>query len=168
MNVLTKIALFGTLLITAPTLANPAQIAVAKKAVLAGEVMPYATPELRSLLKQAYRVDGQMTTPDNDMGCEFAEHFYLGHGNGGLEAEYIRNWKATTLKNGVIRISFSQAGFDGGLSDSNLIEFVMKGNQIHDVRFGYSDNPKKPPTKTDSSLRAEAQQMVKTGRCAWE
>lgn len=159
MNVLTKIALFGTLLITAPTLANPAQIAVAKKAVLAGEVMPYATPELRSLLKQAYRVDGQMTTPDNELGCEFAEHFYLGHGNGGLDS--IKNWKANA-KNNMVRIAFSNGGYD-----ANLIEFKMKGNQIDDVRFGYSDNPKKPPTKTDSSLRAEAQTMVNTGDCAF-
>lgn len=52
---------------TTPALANPTQIAVAKKAILAGEVMPYATPELRNLLRQAYKVDGQMTTPDNEM-----------------------------------------------------------------------------------------------------
>lgn len=142
-----------------PALANPTQIAVAKKAILAGEIMPYATPELRNLLKQAYRVDGQMTTPDNELGCEFAEHFYLGHGNGGLDT--IKNWKAST-KNNVVRITFSNGGYD-----ANLIEFVMKGNQIHDVRHGYSDNPKKIPTKTDSSIRAEAQTMVKTGDCAF-
>lgn len=160
MNVLPKIALLGTLLITAPTLANPAQIAIAKKAVLAGEVMPYATPEFRSLLKQAYRVDGQMTTPDNEMGCEFAEHFYLGHGNGGLAS--IKNWKANA-KNNMVRITFSNGGYD-----ANLIEFKMKGNQIDDVRFGYSDNPKKPPSKTEHSLKNEAQTMAKTGHCTWE
>lgn len=133
-----------------------AQIEVAKKAILAGEIMPYATPELRDLLRQAYRVDGQMTTPNNPLGCELAEHYYLGYGNGGLDA--IKNWKAST-KNNVVHISFNSS------YDAILIEFTMKANLIDDVRYGYSKNPRKPPTKTTSSLREDAQKMVDTDNC---
>lgn len=138
------------------------QIAVAKQAILTGEIMPYATPELRDLLRQAYRVDGQMRTPDNETGCEFYEHYYLGHGNKGLEG--IKNWKATS-KNNIVSITFNNT-FDKPY-DVDLVEFTMRGNQIDDVRNAYSNNPHIIPklSRHDPSIKQNAQEMVRTGGC---
>lgn len=140
---------------------DQAKIAIAKKAIYAGEVSPYATPAFGRLLQKAHKINEMMTTFDNETGCEFSEHYYLGHGNGGLEASDIKNWKATTTKNGVVRISF------GTYNDNYLLEFVMQGNQIDDVKMAYSDNPKKTPTATEQSLREEAQKMVNTNSCGY-
>lgn len=162
-----KKIIFGCLLASVfcatPVMANPTQTAVAKKAIYAGEVMPYATPEFKQLLRKAYDVQDEVGEwTGDDFACEFSEHFYLGHGNGGLDG--VKNWKATA-NNNVIRVTFSNAYHQP--EDVSLVEFIMKGSQIHDVRYGYSSNPKKAPTKTTHSLREEAQKMVKTGDCAW-
>lgn len=142
---------------TTPALANSAQIAVAKKAIYAGEVMPYATPELKKLLTEAHKVDTHLAnTIYEPMGCEFDEKWYLGHGQDDLE---IRNLKASA-NNNTVRITFSN-----GSSYSNLVIFSMKGNQIDNVQHGSSNNPKKPPTKTDSSLRANAKKLIDTYDC---
>lgn len=117
-----SLAVMGVVCAT-PALANPTQIAIAKKAILAGEVMPYATPELRQLLKKAYQIDEKIQEQfDDPLGCEFYEHYYLGHGNKGLEG--IKNWKATPLKGGIIRITFNNT--ENKPYDADLIEFVMK------------------------------------------
>lgn len=137
---------------TTPALANSAQIAVAKKAIYAGEVMRYATPELKKLLTEAHKVDTHLAnTIYEPMGCEFNEKWYLGHGNGDLE---IRNLKASA-NNNTVRITFN----------NDLIIFSMKGNQIDNVQYGISDNPRKPPTKTDMSLRADAKRLIDTYDC---
>lgn len=154
---------FTLMFVSTATLANHNQIAIAKKAILKGEVMPYATPELKQILQKAHKIDDTIREQyDEPYGCEFAEHFYLGHGNGGLEAQDIQNWNATTLQNGVIHITFSNGGVN-----QNLIEFTMKGNLIDNVKFGYSDNPKKIPNKTDISLKVQAQKMIKTNNCGF-
>lgn len=69
-----------------------------------------------------------------------------------------------------MRITFVHGSYEGNYDDygAGLVEFVMKGNQIDDVRYGGSDNPKKIPTKTERSLKADAQKMVNTNLCAWE
>lgn len=139
---------------TVPALANPTQIAIAKKAVETGEVTPYATAEFKQLLSKAHKVNSKMSTPDNELGCEFYEGTYLGHFH---DSPVIKNWKATATNN-IVRVTFVHGSYDGGADyGASLIEFTMKGNQIHDVRHGYSDN----------SLRIETQKIVNTNNCVF-
>lgn len=143
---------------------NQAKLALAKKAVIAGEVSPYATPDLKKVLQQAHAIDDRIQAAYEDMGCEFVEHYYLGHGNAGLEANEIRNWKASVPKSGMVKVTFNS--IRGG---ADLVEFdmVCKGNscQISDVRHGYSQNPRVLPKRTGLSLKQEAQAMINANSC---
>ena len=148
---------------------NQAKLNLAKKAVLAGEVSPYATPSLKKALQQADAISSRMakTVKYQYHGCEFAEHFYLGWGNDSSEADIKRTWKASVTKSGMVRATFNNIG------SANLVEFdmVCKGNscQISDVRSGYSDNPKVFPKRTSGmSLKQEAQLMISKNSCSWE
>lgn len=138
-----------------PAMANSAQIAVAKKAILKGEVMPYATPELKRNLQQAYKINDRMQQHPNyePMGCEFASAFYLGHGNGGPEPQDFKNFKFTTLKNGYLQANYTVWGD----KVSTKFKMVCKGNNclIDDVLSDFG------------SLKSEAKTMVKTNRCAF-
>lgn len=148
---------------------SSAQIEIAKKAIESAEVIPYATPEFADLLIEAKEIDKKLAEAGKGggTGCEFIEHYYFGYGNGDTA---IINWKVTVPKDNVIRITYNSADYVDRtiLSDAYLAEFTMKGNWIDDIKFGHSNNPKRPPTKTNGSLRADAQKMVNTGRCAWE
>lgn len=149
---------------------DQAKIAFAKKVILAGEISPYATPTLKNTLQKAHKINDRMagTEEYGDVGCEFAEHFYLGHGNSGLEANEIINWKAKVLPNGSVRITFGRKNY----AESNLVEMDMqtKGKTyvLDDVRFAYSDNPKKVPTGADSSIKLEAQAMINKNGCTFD
>lgn len=148
---------------------NQAKLALAKKAVFTGAISPYATPNFKKILRQANTINDRMakTAEDEGMGCEFAEHFYLGWGNDPSEADIKRTWKASVTKSGMVRATFNNIG------SANLVEFdmVCKGNscQISDVRSGYSDNPKVFPKRTSGmSLKQEAQLMISKNSCSWE
>ena len=170
-RVLPVLTLFLLLGVSPTAFANDqAKLALAKKAVIAGEVSPYATPDLKKVLQQAHAIDERIQAASNyeDMGCEFTEHFYLGHGNAGLEARNIRNWKPRITKSGV-KVTFNNMGASG----TELVEFdmVCKGNncQISDVRYGYSKNARVLPKRTEGlSLKQEAQAMIDKNGCTWE
>lgn len=144
------------------------QIEIAKRAIEYGSASYYATPEFEKLLRKASYIT-QTTSENGDCAVE---HYYFGHGQ---DSASIGNWQITPLKNGVIRIAYNTTcnyNFDpssplGELCGAHLAEFTMKGNFIDDVRFGYSDNPKKFPTKTTNSLREDAQKVVNLGKCDW-
>lgn len=160
----------GLVLNAIPAYANDqVKIALAKKVITEGEISPYATPNLKNILQKAHKINDQMakTAEYEGVGCDFAEHFYLGHGNGGLDE--ITKWKANVLKNGVVRVSFNNGS--GEMAYANLVEFdmVQKGNRyaIDDVRFAMSDNPKKIPLGTDSSIKLEAQAMINKNGCTF-
>lgn len=146
---------------------NQAKLALAKKAVFTGAISPYATPNFKKILRQANTINDRMakTAEYEGMGCEFAEHSYLGHGNAGLGANEIRNWKASVPKSGMVKVTFNS--IHGG---ADLVEFdmVCKGNscQISDVRHGYSQNPRVLPKRTEGkSLRQQAQAMINANSC---
>lgn len=143
-----------------------AKAALVRKAVIAGEISPYATDRLKNILRKAHAIDERIAKEQGDVGCEFAEHFYLGHGNGGLEARAIKNWKTKKLPNDGIKVTFNTA------YDANLLEFdlVKQGNgyAIDDVRFGYSDNPKRVPKKADDSIKETALGMIQTNGCNFD
>lgn len=144
---------------------NQVKFALAKKAVLAGDVESFATADFKKLLKKAHQIDDKKRADNDDMGCDFSEAYYLGHGNGDeLTARSIKNWKAVATPSGV-KVTFNADG------DSHLIEFdmVCQGSRcaINDVRHGYSTT-KALPKHAEDSLRQEAQTMVNTNSCAWE
>jgi hypothetical protein len=137
---------------------NQAKLALAKKAVIAGEVSPYATPDLKKVLQQAHAIDDRIQAASGYM-CEFVEHAYLGHGNAGLEAHNIRNWKPRITKSGV-KVTFNNMGASGTHLVEVEFDMVCKGNscQISDVRHGYSQS-------TGLSLKQEAQAMINANSC---
>lgn len=135
-----KIALLGAMLTATPALANSAQIAVAKKAVQSGKIAPYATPELKQLLKKAHQIDDIIRNQDPDgLGCDFHEHFYVGWEQ---DDPRIKNWKASA-KNNVVHITFKDSG------NFVSLKFKMKGNLIDDV----------------NSIKRDARTMINTGNC---
>ena len=171
-RVLPVLMLFLLLGVSPTAFANDqAKLALAKKAVIAGEVSPYATPDLKKVLQQAHAIDERMMNTTGEyagMGCEFTEHFYLGHGNSGLEARNIRNWKPRITKSGV-KVTFNNMGASG--TELVELDMVCKGNncQISDVRYGYSKNARVLPKRTEGlSLKQEAQAMIDKNGCTWE
>lgn len=133
-----------------------------KKIVLSGQISPYATKRLKTILRKAHEIDNRKGIEYGGIGCDFAEHYYLGHGNGDFETKYIKNWKTTQLPNGNMRVSFNTS------SDAHLIEFdlVKQGTSyaVEDFRYGYSDNPKRVPKKA-FSIKQEALEMIKRNDC---
>lgn len=146
---------------TAPAMANIAQIAVAEQAFKEGDIISYATPKLKHLIKDAYRIDGQESALGSGIGCEFDEARYLGLGNGGVDWTYFKNLKIKAPRQDVVHITFHDPDGYG----STLLEFVMSGIQIEDVRIGYNENSRTPPTTTETSLKRDAGYMVATNGC---
>lgn len=138
------------------------QMEVAKKAAETGEIMPYATLELKQLLENAHKINDE-TAKNNEFPCMFHESEYLGYRGEGI---VFKNLQANA-SNDLVRITFVYGDYEGGDKEygAGLIEFIMKGNQIDDVRFGYGDNAKQIPTSTHSSLKADVQKMADANAC---
>lgn len=133
---------------------NQAKIAVVKKAIWDGEVSPYATQEFKTILQKAHKINEKMTTEDEPMGCEFVEHYYLGHGNGGPEKKDFKNLKANVLKSGDVQVTYTLWGSKGLLR----FKVVCTGNSclINDV-----------VDKDAGSLKQEAKKMIATNGCGY-
>lgn len=144
-----------------PSSIPSAQMEIINKAIETGEIKPYATPELQKLLWDAEAVlDGRADGEEIRLGCDFFESYYMGHDQGG--GTRILAWEVNTLPNGAIRVTYSR-GFDGW-QQNNLIDFVMKGNWIDDVRVA-SGFDADYPTKPEHSIRVEAQKIVNGQNC---
>lgn len=53
---------------------NQAKLALAKKAVIAGEVSPYATPDLKKVLQQAHAIDDRSNVWLALLACNVPRH----------------------------------------------------------------------------------------------
>ncbi|WLF83953.1 hypothetical protein [Moraxella sp. ZY210820] len=135
---------------------NQAKIDVVKKAVFNGKVSPYATQEFKSILQKAHQIDKKMSLlPDYEgMGCEFAEHYYLGHGNGGPEKQDFKNLKANVLQGGDVQVTYTL----WGNKESLRFKLACNGsscliNDVHSKDFG--------------SLKQDAKKMIATNSCGY-
>ena len=155
-RVLIVFGLVGMMLFSGHVMANDrAKTELAKKSIREMEVAAYASPSFKALLHKAYKVNAKVER-QKDYGCDFADGYYLGYGNGDVKVTQL---KATVLKNGVTRATW--VGVSDGSSEKNTVDFDMtcQGNRcvIEDVRHIYAGET--------SSMKKEANYMVKHQKC---
>lgn len=155
--------LFGILAISSTAFAdNQTKIALAKKVVFSGNVSPYATSSLKQLLQKAHQINDREASINQDIGCEFFEHYYLGWGQD-FSAQDVRNLKAKVEKSGTVKVTFN-TGFSAQLVEMDMV-CTANSCKVNDVRHGFSDNSKVLPKRISSSIRRDAQTMVNKNSC---
>lgn len=152
-----KIVFMGLLTLSSHALANDTnKIALAKQAVFAAQISPYASPSLQRLIDKAKKVD-KAINPDG-VGCEFVEHVYLGYGNDSYVG--IHQLQATVLTTGVVQATWiPDWGYEYG--NKQTIDFLMTchGNHcvIDDVQLILKD--------AKYSIKKDAWYMIKNHQC---
>lgn len=145
--------------------ASSAQLDIVKQAIKMGEIKPYATPELRRLLWAAEEViENHEYGNELLLMCDFFESVYLGNTLDTVEGP--KALKATALPNGVIRVTHHEGDYNGDEHSqyNHLVDFVMKGNWIDDVKSA-TELGVKYPTRPERSIKADAQKIINTASC---
>ena len=150
---------------------DQAKLALAKKMVFETEqkVSPYATPDLKKLLRKAHQIDQRESKRiGGDIACGFFESTYLGAGDDGPGV--ITNWKAGVTKSGMVRATFHKdSNSTSNDTSGHLIEFDMtcRGQKclVDDVRIASNWESATLPQRTQYSLRKDAQAIVNANGC---
>lgn len=149
---------------TTPALANnQTKVSIVKQMVYSGDLIydnQVITDNLFDLTHKMEKMEEYVQEHYQEIGCESPIRMYLGHNYG--EDTYIQNVRVNVVNDNLVRATFQKGHYADKMSEAVLLEFVMQGNKVNDVRVGYSSNPNKPPTTTESSLQAELRRNIKT------
>ncbi|MBH5329314.1 hypothetical protein H9Q10_06480 [Eikenella sp. S3360] len=153
MIIAAQAALLMASAVQAQTLDEQAKIQVVRQAYAKEDYLPYASPEFKRVVNQAYRIIDRVNTRAQGIECEYARHFDMGIGNGGAPDDLMRTLRVTPLQGDRVQATFKDFANPGEPRKTVTTHFNVS---CHNGRCQINDV---------GNVRRVYQQIVRTNRC---